>query len=185
MTNLCFSNMPRHFIKTAAFAVGAVLFCHLAFASAPDNGMPGSNDNVQKQATVKHSRPLYLTLPESVIRVLQHPVQHIRSWFSHDSARKADGAGDSKNASTDSAASAQALLTGSGTHQRTSMYIGLSPPVTTTPDSPPTYRQNAVATETGNCGPVDSAHSGSADSTERDTRGSLLNGLSVGWCMRF
>jgi hypothetical protein len=181
MTYHCFSNKPRHLIKTAAFAVGAVLFCHLAFASAPDERTPGSKDAVQKQVTVKHSRPLYLTLPESVIHVFKYPVQHIRSWFSHDSAKNA---GNNKDAVTNSAASAQDLSLGSRAHQRTSMYIGLSPPVPATPDSPPPYRQNAAA-DTGSCGSADTTYGSSTDGAERDTRGSLLNGLSVGLCMKF
>ena len=173
--------MPRHFFKTAAFAVCAVFICHLAFASTPDEGTPASNDAVQKQTAAKHSRPLYLTLPESVIHAFRHPVQHIRSWFSRDSVKNAN---DYKNATADAATSAQALAPGSETHQRTSMYIGLSPPAAATPDSPVPYRQNAAA-ETGDCGSADSTNSGSANSPERDTRGSLLNGLSVGLCMRF
>ncbi len=175
--------MPRHFSKTAAFAVAAAFLCQLAFASAPDEETAAPNGSDQKVTTVERPRPLYLTLPESVIHAFKYPVQKIRSWFSHKHATHA--AGVDKSSPMNSSVPAQGLMPDREKRQRTSMYIGMSPPPVPS-DAPGPYRQNAVAADASGCGNTDGTRgSASTDSSERETRGTLLNGLSVGWCMKF
>jgi len=182
-TNPRFRNMRRHFTRTAAFAVGAVLMCQLAFASAPAEETQAPNRDVQKETPVKKSRPLYLSLPASVIHAFRHPVQKIRSWFSHDHARHAADAGNNPDARTDSSVSAAALLPERQTHRRTSMYIGMAPPPVPS-DEPGPYRHDAAA-DARSCGNADNTRGGSAGAPDTDIKGPLLNNLSVGLCMKF
>jgi hypothetical protein len=175
--------MLRRFSCTVALAVAAAFVCQLALASAPDEGTPAPNRDVQKEAPAKRHRPLYLSLPDSVVHAFRHPVQQIRSWFSRDHAKRA--AAD-KNGQMNSSVPAQAAFPGRETRPRASMYIGMAPPAVPS-DEPGPYRQNALAADANGCGNADNSHvsNGPPDTSERDARGPLLNGLSVGLCMKF
>lgn len=176
--------MLRHVSCTIALAFAAALMCQPAFASTPSEGTQTANATVQKVAPTKRSRLLYLSLPDSVIHAFKYPVQKIRSWFSHDRAKPAVDADENGYAAKGSSPYPQALSPDSDAHRRTSMYIGLTQPNTSTnPPSP--YLHDTTIADASGCGTAAPAHGASADSQEGEIKGTLLNGLSVGLCMRF
>lgn len=177
--------MPRYFLRSVTLAVCAALLCLSAYAATPPEAAPTPNGKAQTEAPAKPSRPLYLSLPGSVIHAFQKPVQRIRAWFSRDHAKQADGAGDDKDAKMNSATTAPAFTPDRQTHPRSSMYIGLAPSSIPT-DTPGPYHYSAAAADDNGCGTADRSRSGSAGTPEVDTRGShLVSGLAVGFCMKF
>ena len=176
--------MLRHVSCTIALAFAAALMCQPASASAPSEGTQPANASVQKVTPTKRSRSLYLSLPDSVIHVFKYPVQKIRSWFSRDHAMLAADANKNSYAAKDSSTSPQDLLPDSATRRRTSMYIGLTQPNTSANPPGPYLNDTAIADASG-CGTTPPDHGASVDSQESENKGTLLNGLSVGLCMRF
>lgn len=166
------------------FAVGAAFVCHLAFASAPAEQTQAQNGNVQKEVPTKRTRPLYLSLPDSVIHVFKKPVERIRGWFSRDQAAHVADVDKNKNTQMNSSSPAPALMPEREMRPLTSMYIGLAPPAPPA-DPPGPYRHDPAAANDSNCGTVDRTRGGPAENPEKDTKGLLANGLSVGLCMRF
>ncbi|MHB8534584.1 MAG: hypothetical protein ACYDBW_03970 [Sulfuricaulis sp.] len=175
--------MPRYNSSTAAFAVGAALLCHLAVAAASGEATPAPAGGVQKKAPTQHSRLLHLFLPDSVIHAFKKPAQRLRAWFSHDGAGHAAGADAVKNIPKYSALPAPGLSPDSEVHQRPSLYIGMTPPVTPTTTAS-AYQNNAFA-DTGACGTAYPTRGGAVDIPRSDSKSPLLSGLSVGMCVRF
>jgi hypothetical protein len=176
--------MPRYFSRKAVFAVGAAFVCHIAFASAPTEQTQAQNANVQKEVPAKRNRPLYLSLPDSVLNVFKKPAQRIRAWFTRDQAAHTAVVDNNKKTEMNSSLSAPTLLPERDKRPLTSMYISLTPPAIPT-DTPGPYQHDAAAANDSSCRTVNRTRGGSAESSERDIKGSLTSSLSVGLCMRF
>ncbi len=177
--------MPRYFFRSVTLAVCTALLCLSAHAATPPEGAPAPNGKAQAAAPAKPSRPLYLSLPASVIHAFKKPVQRIRAWFSRDHAKQADVAGNDKNTRMGSAATAPTFTPERKIRPRSSMYIGLAPSSLPT-DTPGPYHYSAAAADDNGCGTADRSRSGSTGAPEVDTRGShLMSGLAVGFCMKF
>jgi hypothetical protein len=175
--------MPRYFFRSAALALCAALACFSVHAATPPEGRPA--DKAPAAAAPKSSRPLYLSLPESVIHAFRKPVQRIRAWFSHDHAKPALGADADKGSSTDSAAIAPGFVPGPASRPRSSMSFGLAPSLVL-PEAPGPYRYSASSTDDSRCQAFNQARDSSTQSLETDNRSShLLSGLSMGFCMKF